>query len=76
MTNLPEPAAHLADALPVFTEAQMLQFRRDTLEEAYKLCRQMEIAIDGGGNAYYRPADARQCAQAILKLKETNVLTF
>jgi hypothetical protein len=34
MTNLPEPAAHLADALPLFTEAQMLQFRRDALEEA------------------------------------------
>ena len=39
------------------------------LEEAEKVCKHMETAIDGGGNTYYRPADARQCVEAIRKLK-------
>ena len=30
-----------------------------------KVCMKLEIAIDGGGNAYFRPADARQCVAAI-----------
>ena len=34
-------------------------------EECAKVCMQLETAIDGGGNAYYRPADARQCVAAI-----------
>jgi hypothetical protein len=37
MIKLPEPAAHLADSLPLFTESQMLQFRQDLLEEAAKV---------------------------------------
>lgn len=38
------------------------------LEEAERVCKQMECAIDGGGNTYYRPADARQCTEAIRKI--------
>jgi hypothetical protein len=37
MTKLPEPAAHLADSLPLYTKAQMLQFRRDALDDAASL---------------------------------------
>jgi len=44
--------------------------RNAALEEAAQKCKQLEIAIDGGGNAYYRPADARQCVAAIESLKE------
>jgi hypothetical protein len=46
------------------------QVRLEALEDAERVCKQLEFAIDGGGNAYYRPADARQCAEAIRKLKE------
>jgi hypothetical protein len=52
-----------------YTAEQMLQFRRDALEEAMQVCMKMETAIDGGGHAYYRPADARQCVAAIRELK-------
>lgn len=34
-------------------------------EECAKACMQLETAIDGGGNHYFRPADARQCVAAI-----------
>lgn len=34
-------------------------------EECAKACMRLETAIDGGGDAYYRPADARQCVAAI-----------
>jgi len=54
-----------------YTAEQMKQYGRDLLEEAINECKRLEIAIDGGGNAYYRPADARQCVEAIRKLKET-----
>ena len=37
MIKWPEPAAHLADSLPLFTEAQLKQAVRDALEEAAKL---------------------------------------
>ena len=39
------------------------------LSEAMQVCKQLEAAIDGGGNTYYRPADARQCVSAIEVLK-------
>jgi len=42
--------------------------RKQALEEAEKVCKQLELAIDGGGNHYYRPADARQCVNAIKEL--------
>lgn len=38
------------------------------LEEAERVCKKMECSIDGGGNTYYRPADARQCVEAIRKI--------
>jgi len=44
--------------------------RNAALEEAAQKCKQLEVAIDGGGNTYYRPADARQCVSAIESLKE------
>lgn len=34
-------------------------------EACAKVCMQLETAIDGGGNHYFRPADARQCVAAI-----------
>jgi hypothetical protein len=75
MTKLPEPDTHCFDddtGLDVwsYSKEQMLQFRRDALEEAMQVCMKMETAIDGGGRAYYRPADARQCVAAIRELKD------
>ena len=43
--------------------------RKLALDEAMQACERLEIAIDGGGNTYYRPADARQCVSAIEALK-------
>lgn len=42
--------------------------RKQALEDAAKVCQKLELAIDGGGNHYYRPADARQCVNAIKEL--------
>ena len=44
--------------------------RNAGLEEAKQKCKQLEVAIDGAGNTYYRPADARQCVAAIESLKD------
>ena len=52
----------------LYTEAQLKQAVRDAYEDAAKVCQQLEVAIDGGGNTYYRPADARQCVAAIRAL--------
>jgi len=63
MPDIPEPAAHLSDGLPVFSESQMLRFAkqygRDLLDAAAVEC------MKGGGahDALY--------AAAIRKLKET-----
>lgn len=35
----PEPAAHLADGLPLFTESQLLQVRREAIEECADICQ-------------------------------------
>ena len=43
--------------------------REMALSDAMQACKQLETAIDGGGNTYYRPADARQCVSAIEVLK-------
>lgn len=48
-----------------YGEACAAHAREVALEEAMRVCKQLEVAIDGGGNAYYRPADARQCVAAI-----------
>ena len=45
--------------------ARVAQAQAEEREACAKVCQQLEVAIDGGGNAYYRPADARQCATAI-----------
>ena len=64
------PEVHLNT--PIHTEAQLKQAVRDAYEDAYedaaKVSQQLEVAIDGGGNTYYRPADARQCVAAIRAL--------
>ena len=53
--------------LPLYDKQALINL----LEAAINECKRLEVAIDGGGNAYYRPADARQCVEAIRKLKET-----
>jgi len=66
MPDIPEPAAHLSDGLPVFSESQMLRFAkqygRDLLEEAAKKCDALYFNLSAGTDT---------CAQAIRKLKET-----
>ena len=61
MPEIPEPAARLADGLPVFSESQMLRFAkqygRDLLEAAAKTT---EVS-----------ASSEQAAHRIRKLKET-----
>ena len=39
MIKWPEPAAHLADSLPLFTEAQLKQAVRDAYEDAAKVAK-------------------------------------
>ena len=81
MTKMPEPTHTLINArehlnqdgkiyIKYISEESVKQYGRDLLEEAEKACRRLEIAIDGGGNSYYRPADARQCVEAIRAMKE------
>ena len=57
MTELPKPQ-WLGD-IPGYTKAQMLQFRRDILEEAARVCD--EYRYEWRGRTY---------AQAIRKLKD------
>ena len=78
MIKLPEPFRKQGQQLcndgnttvffDAYTEAQLKQAVRDAYEEAAKACQKLEVAIDGGGNTYYRPADARQCVAAIRAL--------
>ena len=79
MTKLPDPAirqerfhynsygeitAQLPDLIG-YTEAQMLQFRRDALEEAAKLCEShIQMINVNGQNGRYK-----ECAAALRKLK-------
>jgi hypothetical protein len=72
---LPEPDAH--EKKPAGWDAYFQSYSKDQvqaiqrqayedgLRDAAKACKQLETAIDGGGNVYYRPADARQCVSAI-----------
>lgn len=47
-----------------------MSIRVKTLDVAVAEAKRfLEAAIDGGGNTYYRPADARQCVSAIEVLK-------
>lgn len=62
------PFAHYDDVMQ-YAAATALNARREALEEAKQACMKGEYAIDGGGNAYYRPADATFCIAAIEALK-------
>ena len=65
------------DGEPLYTISQLQAYgaacaahaREMALSDAMQACKQLETAIDGGGNTYYRPADARQCVSAIEVLK-------
>ena len=57
------------DQLQAYGAACAAHAREMALSEAMQVCKQLETAIDGGGNTYYRPADARQCVSAIEVLK-------
>ena len=67
--NLPEPAAHLADSLPLYTEAQLLKVRADTIAECAALCErpidEIQITDDCGELIYM---NAQECAEAIRAL--------
>jgi hypothetical protein len=81
MTKLPEPAILLPEGkwrfdvvgpvngtlnhCPVYTEAQMLQFRRDALEEAAKLVVSLATTDCVDSNI-----TRHECADAIRKLKD------
>jgi hypothetical protein len=60
MTKLPEPAhcgpSGTGDYFSSYSKEQMLQFRRDALEEAARQCDEFSIA--------------EECATAIHKLKD------
>ena len=60
---------YTADQLQAYGAACAAHARDMALSEAMQVCKQLEAAIDGGGNTYYRPADARQCVSAIEVLK-------
>lgn len=61
--------AHSPEQLRAYGAACATHARDMALSEAMQVCKQLEAAIDGGGNTYYRPADARQCVSAIEVLK-------
>jgi hypothetical protein len=76
MTKLPEPVHMGCDVgfdVFAYTEAQMLQFRRDALEEAAKLCEETKQEIAGKTKIEWTvskyPTNNR-CARAIRKLKD------
>ena len=60
---------YTVDQLKAYGAACAAHARDMALSEAMQVCKQLEAAIDGGGNTYYRPADARQCVSAIEVLK-------
>jgi hypothetical protein len=73
MTKLPKPACPKSGTRQpsnLYTEEQMLQFRRDALEDAVSICFEAEDSDDEYVSTRHT------IARAISKLKETNVLTF
>ena len=60
---------YTADQIQAYGAACAAHAREMALSDAMQACKQLETAIDGGGNTYYRPADARQCVSAIEVLK-------
>jgi hypothetical protein len=65
MTKLPEPLKTFeyvkGKCQDLYSEAQMLQFRRDALDEAAKSCDSL---------AHYGEVSGVLCAKAIRKLKD------
>jgi hypothetical protein len=61
LPEVPKPAAHLADSLPLFTEAQMLAYRDAVVEACAHECDCLEA---GPIDVY-----ASQCADAIRSMK-------
>ena len=64
-----EPSLYDPYDMQAYGAACAAHAREMALSEAMQVCKQLEAAIDGGGNTYYRPADARQCVSAIEVLK-------
>ena len=64
-----EPSLYDPYDMQAYGAACAAHARERALSEAMQVCKQLEAAIDGGGNTYYRPADARQCVSAIEVLK-------
>ena len=64
-----EPSLYDPYDMQAYGAACAAHARDMALSEAMQVCKQLEAAIDGGGNTYYRPADARQCVSAIEVLK-------
>ena len=60
---------YTSSQLQAYGAACAAHARGMALSDAMQACKQLETAIDGGGNTYYRPADARQCVSAIEVLK-------
>jgi hypothetical protein len=60
---------YTSSQLQAYGAACAAHAREMALSDAMQACKQLETAIDGGGNTYYRPADARQCVSAIEVLK-------
>ena len=64
-----EPSLYDPYDMQAYGAACAAHAREMALSDAMQACKQLETAIDGGGNTYYRPADARQCVSAIEVLK-------
>ena len=64
-----EPSLYDPYDMQAYGAACAAHARGMALSDAMQACKQLETAIDGGGNTYYRPADARQCVSAIEVLK-------
>jgi hypothetical protein len=78
MTKLPEPAEETwrnNARFFIYTSEQMLQFRRDALEEAAETC-DSTMYIDGDGTVSkhgpmtHANVEIKKCADAIRALKE------
>ena len=64
MIKLPEPSAHLADGLPLYTESQLLQALRDFGEQ----CAQVAGPEDSYQDEHFKAkADSVQRIRALIK---------
>jgi hypothetical protein len=60
LPQLPEPAAHLADSLQLYTEAQMLAYRAAVVEACAVICDE---------HLEYPSLTPKHCADAIRSMK-------